>query len=86
MKFLFQRDFPVCIFCLTFDENSGEVRCDVLGDSQGVPGVNGAIGKNYSDGADVIATIILIGLGHGLCQLLGTDIVEVRTLFHMIPR
>lgn len=77
---------PLCIFFLTFDENSREVRSDVLGDSQGVPGVNGPVGKNYSAGADVIGAVILVGLGHGLRQLLSTDIVEVCTLFHVIPR
>lgn len=50
-----------------------------------MPGVNGPVGKNYSGGADVIAAVILIGQGHGLCQLLGADIVEVCTLFHIIP-
>ncbi len=72
------------MFFLTFDENSREVRSDVLGDSQGVPGVNGPVGENYPAGADVIGAVILVGLGHGLRQLLGTDIVEVCTLFHVI--
>lgn len=70
---------------LTFDENSREVRCDVLGDSQGMPGVNGAVGKNYLGGVDVIGSVELVGLGHGLRQLLGTDVEEVCALFYMIP-
>lgn len=73
------------VLSLTLDEHSGEVACDVLGDSPGVPGVNGPIGKNYSAGADVIAAVILVGLSHSRCQLLSADIVEVCTLFHMIP-
>lgn len=68
----------------TFDENSWEVRCDVLGDSQGMPGVNGAVGKNYPGGVDVIGSVALVGLGHGLGQLLGTDVEEVCALFYMI--
>ena len=79
-------DFPLGIFVLTFDENSREVRCEVLGDSPSVPRVNGPVGKNYPAGADVIGAVILVGLGHGLCQLLGTDVVEVCTLCHVIPR
>lgn len=70
---------------LTLDEHCRDVTCDVLGDSQGVPGVNGPIGKNYSAWADVIAAVVLIGLSHGCYQLLGTDVEEVSTLFHMIP-
>lgn len=51
---------------LTFDENSREVRCDVLGDSQGMPWIDGPVGKNNSGGVNVVAAIILVGLGHGL--------------------
>lgn len=71
---------------LTLDEHSRQVLRDVLGDPQGVPGVNGPIGKNDSAGADVVAAIILIGLGHGCCQQLCTDIVKLFTLFHLKPK
>lgn len=71
---------------LTLDEHSRQVLCDVLGDPQGVPGINGSIGKNDSAGADVVAAIILIGLGHGCCQQLCTDIVKLFTLFHLKPK
>lgn len=71
-------------FILTADKNSWQVRCDVPCDSKSVPRVNGAIGENYPGGADVVAPIVLIGTGHGLCQLFGTDVVEVCALFHMV--
>lgn len=50
-----------------------------------MPGVNGAVGKNYPGGVDVIGSVALVGLGHGLRQLLGTDVEEVCALFYMIP-
>lgn len=72
--------------CLTLDKHSGQVLRDVLGDPQRVPGVNGSIGKNNSAGANVVAAIILIRLGHGRCQQLCTDIVKLCTLFHLKPK
>lgn len=71
---------------LTLDKHSRQVLRDVLGDPQGVPGVNGPIGKNDSAGADVIAAIILIRLGHGRVQQIFTDIVKLCTLFHLKPK
>lgn len=71
---------------LTLDKHSRQVLRDVLGDPQGVPWVNGPIGKNDSAGADVIATIILIRLGHGCFQQIFTDIVKLCTLFHLKPK
>lgn len=71
---------------LTLDKHSREVLRDVLGDPQSVPGINGPIGKNDSTGSDVVAAVILISLGHGLCQQLRTDIVKLCTLFHLKPR
>lgn len=70
---------------LTLDENSREGRCDVLCDSQGVPRINGPVGENYSAGADVVAAVVLVRLSDGLGHLLGTDIIEVCALFHLIP-
>lgn len=71
---------------LTLDKHSRQVLCDVLGDPQGVPGVNGPVWKNDSAGADVIAAIILIRLGHGGCQQLCTDVEKLFTLFHLKPK
>lgn len=71
---------------LTLDKHSGQVLCDVLGDSQGVPGVHVPISKNNFAGADVIAAIILVRLGHGLCHQVCTDIVKLFTLFHLKPK
>lgn len=71
---------------LTLDKQSRQIRRDVPGDPQGVPGVNGSIGKNDSAGADVVAAIILIRLGHGRFQQLCTDIIKLRTLFHLKPK
>lgn len=76
----------VRLIFFTFDENSREVSCDVLRDPQSVPGINGPIWKNYSGGADVIAAVVLIGLGRGLCHLLSTDVVVVCALLHLIPK
>lgn len=47
-ELLLERDYLLTILFLTFDENSREVIYDVLGDSQGVPRVNGPIWENYS--------------------------------------
>lgn len=70
---------------VTLDKHSRQVLRDVLGDPQGVPRVDGPIGKNYSAGADVVAAIILVRLGHGRCQQLCADIVKLCTLFHLKP-
>lgn len=68
---------------LTLDKHSRQVWRDVLGDPQGVPGVNGPIGENDSAGADVVAAVMLIGLGHGCCQQLCADVVKLCTLLHL---
>lgn len=49
-----------------------------------MPRVYRAIGENNLGRADAVATVVLIGLGHGLCQLFGTDVEEVFALFHMV--
>lgn len=69
---------------LTFNKDGRKLSCDVLSDSQSVPGVDGPIGEHYPAGADVIATVVLVGLGHSFCHLLSTDVVESCTLFHLI--
>lgn len=69
---------------LTFNEESRELNCDVLSDPQSVPGVDGPVGEHYPAGADVVAAVILVGLGNGLCHLFSTYVVEVCTLLHLI--
>lgn len=73
------------MYCLvTFDEDSRQTGCDVLCDSQGMPRVNGTVGKNDSAGADVVATVVFVGLQHSLRYLLSTDVVKFSALFHLV--
>lgn len=50
----------------TFDEDSRKVTCDVLGHSESVPGVNGAVGEDDASALDVISSVFLIGLLNGI--------------------
>ena len=82
--------FPIYNSCpaprvSTLDEDGRELRADVLGDPQGVPGVHGPVGEHYPAGADVVASVALIGLSHGLGQRLCTDAVELGTLLQVVP-
>ncbi len=52
----------------TFDEDSRKIACDVLGHSEGVPGVNGTIREDDTSGSDVISSIFLIGLLNSIVQ------------------
>lgn len=52
----------------TFDEDSRKITCDVLGHSEGVPGVNGTIREDDTSGSDVISSIFFIGLLNSIVQ------------------
>lgn len=71
-------------FLPTFNKNCWLVCWDVLRYSQNMPWINRAIGENYLGGANAISTVALVGLGHGLRQLFGTDVVEVCALLHVV--
>lgn len=74
----------MCVFG-TLDENCREIRGDVLGDTQCMPGINRPVRKNYPGGVDVICAVVLIRLNNGFCHFLSTDIIELCTLFDLIP-
>ena len=70
---------------LTLDKDGGQVIGDVAGDPQSVPGVDGAVGEDDPGGVDAVASVVLVGLRHGVSESLGTHAVVVATLFHMVP-
>ena len=54
--------------CCAFNEDGRKLICDVLRDAQGMPGIDGAIGKdNVSHaGGDILASIDIVGVHYCL--------------------